>query len=474
MNDHDTPANTPDADELTYAPIDLLTARILVESGLVLLDEGGLATSGETRSDADQKTKDSSASSVKRAGQGAADAGAGSSAPACDQSTRGEFSVSLDTEYTDQPQSDESRAEMAEMLLRLQACEAAPSHAWGFDYHKEKAIGSGGQGTVFLTTNGAERKFHKALKVFSPKPYRDVQSYHEDMRRLVRVASLVEQIGVDNMVGVERMVEQDGIYVMMMRWIDGEDLDTLLQPGLLKKVHCNVDNERRNHLNNVVVTTTENERLRLKPAMAVNIIEKCLRALDALHGEGIVHGDIKPSNIMLDQFGSIRLIDIGSAFELSAPPRYQTLTARYSPPEFMERGERTPQGDLASLGYVLIELLSGRPVIDIPDSGSPATRVKGTRWYQDVLEQKRKLPERLHELLPADVQESQRLMEICRRLIDPNPEKRFRNAEDALEDPRGTYRFQQTLAEGRLAVFYCQEIKRWLRDVKKVLEGMPC
>ncbi len=97
--------------------------------------------------------------------------------------------------------------------------------------------------------------------------------------------------------------------------------------------------------------------------MAVNIVEKCLQALDALHSQEIVHGDIKPANIMLDQYGSIRLIDIGSAFKLSAPPRHHSWTPRYAPPEILEGEKWTPQSDLASLGYVLIEMLSGQPLV---------------------------------------------------------------------------------------------------------------
>ncbi len=55
---------------------------------------------------------------------------------------------------------------------------------------------------------------------------------------------------------------------------------------------------------------------RVKPGMAIAIVRDCLAALAALHREGIVHGDIKPSNIMLKRTGNAKIVDIGSAFEV--------------------------------------------------------------------------------------------------------------------------------------------------------------
>jgi serine/threonine-protein kinase len=238
---------------------------------------------------------------------------------------------------------------------------------------------------------------------------------------------------------------------------------------LLEKVHSCVDEKRWEYLNEVVVTKPGTTQLRLAPGMAVNIIEKCLRALDALHSQKIVHGDIKPPNIMLDRYGSIRLVDIGSAFDLSAYPQRHTWTPQYAPPEVLKGGKWTEQSDLASLGYVLVELLSGQPVFDSPTDGTVSVRTVDTARDQRLLEEKLNLPRRLDDLLPPDVRKSDHLMNLCRRLIDPDPEKRFNDAEDSLEGPAGTYQFLQGLTRAGLAVHYAQEIKRWLADVQKAL-----
>ncbi len=80
----------------------------------------------------------------------------------------------------------------------------------------------------------------------------------------------------------------------------------------------------------------------------------------ALHREGIVHSDLKPSNIMVKRTGNAKIVDIGSAFELNNLPVQRTCTPSYAAIEILEGGECTPRSDLASLGYVLIEMLAGQ------------------------------------------------------------------------------------------------------------------
>ena len=64
---------------------------------------------------------------------------------------------------------------------------------------------------------------------------------------------------------------------------------------------------------------------------------------------------------MLKRTGNAKIVDIGSAFELDNAPARRTCTPTYAAPEVLEGGECTPRSDLASLGYVLIEMLAGAP-----------------------------------------------------------------------------------------------------------------
>ena len=97
---------------------------------------------------------------------------------------------------------------------------------------------------------------------------------------------------------------------------------------------------------------------RLKPGIAIAIVRDMLAALGALHRARIVHGDVKPSNVMLKRTGNAKVVDIGSAYCVDNPPPQTTCTPAYAAPEVL--GKCTPQSD-CRLGYVLVEMLTGRP-----------------------------------------------------------------------------------------------------------------
>jgi serine/threonine-protein kinase len=176
----------------------------------------------------------------------------------------------------------------------------------------------------------------------------------------------------------------------------------------------------------------------------------------ALHREGIVHGDIKPSNIMLKRTGIAKIIDIGSAYEADDPPPIRTCTPAYAAPEVLEGADATPRSDLASLGYVLIELLSGK---------QPFAKFK---TYKELLEAKRLLPQRLHDILPPELLASELLVSFCRGLIAPDPMRRFPSAEAADLLKEGAAAFHRQLVMGNLSSEYGNEIRVWLEELKEL------
>ena len=155
---------------------------------------------------------------------------------------------------------------------------------------------------------------------------------------------------------------------------------------MLDRTRQRVSVKRWDYLNNVIVTAGPAQP-RLKPGVAIAVMRECLAGLAALHREGIVHGDMKPSNIMLKRTGNAKIVDIGSAFELNNVPAQRTCTPTYAAPEILEGGEYTPRSDLASLGYVLIEMLAGKQPF------------AGLTSYSDLLAAKRLLPQQLPQIL---------------------------------------------------------------------------
>jgi serine/threonine-protein kinase len=238
-----------------------------------------------------------------------------------------------------------------------------------------------------------------------------------------------------------------------MEWVDGYDLRQLLVAEMLDQVRDRVSGRRWEYINRVLATAGPMHP-RIKAGVAVAIVRDCLAALAALHREGVVHGDIKPANIMLKRTGNVKIVDIGSAFEIDDPPPTRTCTPAYAAPEVLDGNECTPRSDLASLGYVLIELLAGRPLFS------------GIKSYTELLEAKRTLPQRLGALLPQEVTVNDLLMKFCRGMVAPDPARRFPSAEAADLLQEGAAAFHRQLVKSDLAAEYGNEIRLWLEELK--------
>jgi serine/threonine-protein kinase len=326
---------------------------------------------------------------------------------------------------------------------------------WTEHLRLSRVLGRGGQGIVYLSQRRGSDNFTLpvALKFFSPERFPDERTYREAMERMAAVSSQVAQIQHDHLLDVQNFIERGGIRVLEMEWVDGYDLDSLLSPGMLERAHARVGQKRWEYINNVIATAGE-ARTRMKPGIAVAIIRECLAGVAALHRQEIVHGDIKPSNIMVKRTGNAKIIDIGSAIDLNDMPQQKTCTPQYAAPEMLDREEISPRSDLASLGYELVELLAGRPLF------------ADSRDYQTLLDKKRTLPQWLHKVLPPEVRHSELLMTICRRLTAPDPTLRYATAEQADTGSEGLAEFQRTLVRGDLASEYENELRLWLEELE--------
>ncbi len=326
---------------------------------------------------------------------------------------------------------------------------------WTEHLHLSRLLGTGGQGKVYLTQRRGTDNFTLpvAVKIFSPDPYDDVRGYEEAMSRIAHVAARVAQIQQDNLLDVHNFVERNRIRIMEMEWIDGFDLSRLLSNDTLREVQNRVSSRRWEYINNVIVTGGPMQP-RLKPGIAIAVLRECLAGLAALHREGIVHGDLKPSNIMLKRTGNAKIIDIGSAIDLENVPTRRSCTPAYSAPEVLEGSGTSPRADLCSLGYVLIEMLSGVPCFG------------GVVTYRDLMEAKRTLVQKLPERLPIEIVRCELLMNLIRNLIAPDPMCRFTSAEAADLAKEGAASFQRQLVKGDLASEYENEIRLWLEELQ--------
>jgi len=169
------------------------------------------------------------------------------------------------------------------------------------------------------------------LKVIRPD-LAQIPSFAERFRREVR---LTRQITHTNVCRVHDIGDSNGVLYLSMEWIEGETLDQLLrQAGTLRD------------------------------ARALEIARRIAAALDAAHGAGVVHRDLKPGNVMIDRRGKVAVLDFGLALEHGSPeltgPGLVLGTPRYMAPE--QRAGRTidARADLYALGLILVEMLVGR------------------------------------------------------------------------------------------------------------------
>jgi eukaryotic-like serine/threonine-protein kinase len=159
----------------------------------------------------------------------------------------------------------------------------------------------------------------------------------------------------------------------------------------------------------------------------------CLRALKYLHSRGIVHGDIKPSNMMIDSRKRVKVGDFGLARRVSDEDGSLLRgTTKYMAPEVVSEdfGEVGPASDLYSLGFAAYELMCGPNFETLFPGLSAFGRDKQVAWMMWHAAKDRRLPEidRVLQGVPND------LKMVVEKLIEKDQSKRYQSAEDALSD----------------------------------------
>ena len=158
-----------------------------------------------------------------------------------------------------------------------------------------------------------------------------------------------------------------------------------------------------------------------------------LRALKFLHSHGIVHGDVKPSNMMIDRRRRVKLGDFGLARRVSDEQGSLIRgTTKYMAPEVVseEFGEVGPASDLYSLGFAAYELLAGEHFEELFPGLNASGRDRQMAWMMWHAAPDRRLPEisRVLADVPAD------LAKTIQKLCAKPQNERYRTADEALSD----------------------------------------
>jgi eukaryotic-like serine/threonine-protein kinase len=198
-------------------------------------------------------------------------------------------------------------------------------------YRILKLLGSGGMATVWLVRHRIHGALF-ALKVLHPSLANIPELKEMFYREAVHAGALA---GHPNIVPVFDIAHADGLHYLVMPYVRGCDLDEALR-------HCS-----RFHLNDALTTT-------LEITTTLAYAESC----------GILHGDLSPGNIRIDEFGRIFLLDFGLSRSIRAPsvPSSYTLGTPYAmSPEQIRGGAVDIRSDLYGVGILLFLMLTGQP-----------------------------------------------------------------------------------------------------------------
>ncbi|QIG42774.1 serine/threonine protein kinase [Nocardioides anomalus] len=205
-------------------------------------------------------------------------------------------------------------------------------------YTLETEVGRGGMGAVWRGRDDVLGRT-VALKRIGVAP----GGITPDAVRAEREAKLAARLNHANVVAVFDLVSEGDVQWLVMEYVEGTDLGDLIK-----------------------------QRGRLSPDEAVPVLAQTARALAAAHGAGIVHRDVKPSNILVSPDGQVKLSDFGIARTSSDPALTQTGLVTGSPaylsPEVASGQQATPASDVWSWGATLFHALEGHAPYQIGDN----------------------------------------------------------------------------------------------------------
>ena len=244
-----------------------------------------------------------------------------------------------------------------------------------------RKIGSGGMADVWLAEDGHLQR-QVALKVLHSRFAQD----REFVERFRREAESAAGLNHPNIVSVYDRGDVDGTYYIAMQYLEGRDLKALID-------------------------------IPLSAEQSVYMVRQILEAARFAHRHGVVHRDLKPQNVIVDDEGKAVVTDLGIA-RAGVSEITQTGsvmgTPHYLSPEQAQGEEVTPVSDLYSIGVILYEALAGR----VPFEGESAVAV--------AMKQVSQAPQRPSSIKPGI---SPALDAVVMRALEKSPGERFQTAD---------------------------------------------
>jgi eukaryotic-like serine/threonine-protein kinase len=269
-------------------------------------------------------------------------------------------------------------------------------------------LGSGGMGEVYRADDSTLKR-PVALKRLAPHLRTDQHFRERFFKEAQRASSLINQ----HIAGIYDVFEDKGEPFVVMEYVEG---------------------------------TTLRERLKLPITLeeALKIVHQCAEGLVAAHEKRLIHGDIKPENIMLARSGEVKILDFGVARRIpqkdpqavtdsDVQPTGAGLagTVAYMAPEVLLNQEADGRADIFSLGIVLYEVLAGKHPFLAPNLITTTDR---------ILHEEPPPPSHANPSIPVEVDQ------VIHHMLAKNPSERYTSASELLTD------LESFVARGKLTV----------------------
>lgn len=306
------------------------------------------------------------------------------------------------------------------------------------DFLLERRLGTGGMGVVYQAQQ-ISLKRRVALKVLASGACcgkGTVERFHREARAAAKLHH-------PNIVTIYADGIEQGICYFAMEMIEGQGLDQVIEDLRLAKAASSTQTQSPTHQSEVskskptddeigafeeipcLLRDCESDREYFETVALV--ISEVAEALAYAHNKGIIHRDVKPSNLMLTRDGRLILLDFGIA--RICQEQAMTLTGsfvgtpRYMSPEQIrgQSREMSPASDIYSLGVTLYELLTLETLFD----GNSHEQV-----IHRILNEEPPRPRQLDRRIPIDLET------ICCKAIEKDPNRRYKDAAGMAEDLR--------------------------------------